>query len=65
MTREQILAALAQVKGAIASLNTRLHPPPDDPAQRQELESELVAAEQSRDALEQALANLPPPAQEI
>ena len=64
MSREQILAALAQVNDAIASLNIRLHPPPVDPVQRQELESELVAAEQSRDALEQALANLPPPAQD-
>jgi len=60
MNREQILNALAQVNDAIASLNVRLHPPPADPVQRQELESELAAAEQSREALEQALANLPP-----
>jgi hypothetical protein len=60
MNREQILNALAQINDAIASLNVRLHPPPADPAQRQELESELAAAEQSREALEQALANLPP-----
>jgi len=60
MNREQILHALTQTNDAIASLNVRLHPPPADPAQRQELESELAAAKQSREALEQALANLPP-----
>jgi replication fork clamp-binding protein CrfC len=65
MNREQILNALAQVNDAIASLNVRLHPPPADPTQAQELESELVALEQSREALEQALANLPPAEQPV
>lgn len=59
MNREDILQALARLNDAIASLNVRLHPPPDDPGQQQELESELAQAEQSRESLEQALNNLP------
>ena len=62
MTREEVLQALTRLNDAIASLNVRLHPPPMDSAERQELESELVAAENTRDTLEQALNNLPEPA---
>jgi hypothetical protein len=61
MNRDDILAALSRINDAIASLNVRLHPPPADPNQRQELESELASAEQSREALEAALNNLPDP----
>ena len=59
MTREDVIQALARINEAIASLNARLHPPPLDPNQRQELEAELTAAENSRDNLEQVLNNLP------
>ena len=62
MTQEGIIKAIAGLNSAIASLNARLHPPPDDPGQQQELENELAEAEQSLDILEQALNNLPAPA---
>jgi hypothetical protein len=64
MNREQILQVLARLNDAIASLNVRLHPPPAAAGEQQELESELAAAEQSRETLEQALNNLPAPTPE-
>jgi hypothetical protein len=62
MTREQILAAIAELDRAIATLQAQLHPPPVDPAERQRLENELQIAQQAHAALLQALANLPPAA---
>ena len=59
MSREEIQQALTRINQAIAQLNSQLHPPPDDPNERQQLEAELQAAEQTRSALEQALNNLP------
>jgi hypothetical protein len=61
MTREEVQQALMKINQAIAQLNSQLHPPPVDTAQRQELEAELQAAEQARSALEQALNNIPEP----
>ena len=59
MTREQIRNAINNLNDSIASLNARLHPPPDDTDLEQQLKAELASAEQSRDALEQLLSNLP------
>jgi hypothetical protein len=59
MSREEIQQALTRINQAISQLNSQLHPPPDDPNERQQLEAELQAAEQARSALEQALNNLP------
>jgi hypothetical protein len=62
MNREDVLQALARINEAIASLNARLHPPPADPNETAELETELASTEQSRATLEQILNNLPEPA---
>lgn len=59
MTREELQQALAQANASIASLNAQLHPPPEDPGERNRLEASLNRAMQSKAALEQALANLP------
>ncbi len=64
MTREEVQNALTKINESIAQLQSRLHPPPFDPGDRNELAAELVAAESSRDALEETLSNLPEAAAE-
>lgn len=59
MTREEVQHALTKINESIAQLQSRLHPPPLDPGDRNELAAELVAAESSRDALEDTLSTLP------
>ncbi len=60
MTREEVLQALNQINRAIAVLDARLHPPPLDPNERNELNAEMAAAQQSRTNLLNILNNLPP-----
>jgi hypothetical protein len=59
MTRDEVQQALIELNQTIAQLELRLHPPPLNPGDRADLQAELVAAENARDALQQILNDLP------